>query len=273
MSKDQQERVAKQAMKGKLAQYGLSEADIKKMQSGNMSEAEQQALANKMMQNMTGGMTMQDVQFMQNMTDAERAQFMQMSGLAESGSAKIQEQKPKLQKNAKIVELVQESTKCDKQFNELKDKLIQMKEDVLQAGRTLFNEKYQQPIERWKAVQKEAFAEGALSEKYTEADKPKVEAANRKLYNAQNQEWYLECEFYEKYLPTWRDYIVKKMDICRAQLLPLMQKKKTITDKLYQMTKEPQYASGATYPYIAAVAYMETPLEIEDYGPFFDTQQ
>lgn len=270
MSEAEQERVGKEIMNQKLGSYGLSQADIAKMQSGNMSEAEQQALANKMMQNMTGGMTMQDVQFMQNMTDEERAQFMQMSGLAESTSAKMQEQKPKLQKNAKVVELIQESTKCDKQFNELKDKLIQMKEDVLQAGRTLFNEKYQQPIERWKGVQQEAIAEGALSEKYPEADKPKVEAANRKLRNAQNQEWYLECEFYEKYLPTWRDYIVKKMDICRAQLLPLMQKKKTITDKLYQMTKEPQYASGATYPYIAAVGYLETPLEIEDYGPFFD---
>ena len=76
MSKDQQERVAKQAMKGQLAQYGLSEADIKKMQSGKMSKAEQQALANKMMKNMTGGMDMNDVKFMQNMTDKERVQFM-----------------------------------------------------------------------------------------------------------------------------------------------------------------------------------------------------
>ena len=81
MSEAQQEQLGKDIMNQKLGSYGLSQADIAKMQSGNMSEAEQQALANKMMQNMTGGMTMQDVRFMQNMTDEERAQFMQMSGL------------------------------------------------------------------------------------------------------------------------------------------------------------------------------------------------
>lgn len=273
MSEAEQEKMGKDIVNQKLSGYGLSQADIAKMQSGKMSKADEQALANKMLQNMTGGMTMKDVQFMQNMTDEERAQFMEMSGLGESTSAKIKEQKPKLQKNAKVVELIQESTKCDKQFNELKDKVIQMKEDVLEAGRNLFNSNYKQSIEKWKSVQKEAIAEGALWEKYTEEDKPKVEAAARKLKNAQNQEWYLECEFYEKYLPTWRNYIVKRMDICRSQLLPIMQKKKNITDKLHQMTKEPQYASGSTYPFIAGFAYLETPLEIEDYGPFFDNNE
>ena len=47
-----------------------------------------------------------------------------------------------------------------------------------------------------------------------------------------------------------------------------MQKKKEITDKLYSITKEPQYASGAVYPFIAATAYLDTPEEIEQYGPF-----
>lgn len=268
MSEAQQEQLGKDIMNQKLGSYGLSQADIAKMQSGNMSEAEQQALANKMMQNMTGGMNMQDVRFMQNMTDEERAQFMQMSGLNESTQAKMREQKPKLQKDAKVTALIKEMIKCDKQAKEVTDKYLQMSEEVRAAGRTLYDRDYRPQLAQWEAVKKEALAEGALSEKYTQADKPKVDAANRKFDNAQNQIWKIDCAFYEKYLPTWRDNLVKKMDLCRSQLLPIMQKKKEITDKLYSITKETQYASGAVYPFTAATAYLDTPEEIEQYGPF-----
>ena len=268
MSEAEQEQLGKDIMKKKLGSYGLSQADIAKMQSGNMSEAEQQALASKMMQKMTGGMSMKDVQFMQNMTDEERAQFMQMSGLNESTQAKMKEQKPKLQKDAKVTALIQEMIKCDKQAKEITDKYIQMSEEVRAAGRALYDREYRPQLAQWEAVKKEALAEGALSEKYTEKDKPRVDAANRKFDNAQNQIWKIDCAFYEKYLPTWRDNIVKKMDMCRSQLLPIMQKKKEITDKLYSMTNEPQYASGAIHPFTAALAYLDTPEEIEQYGPF-----
>lgn len=270
MSEAEQEQLGKDIMKKKLGSFGLSQADIAKMQSGNMSEAEQQALASKMMQKMTGGMSMKDVQFMQNMTDEERAQFMQMSGLDESTQAKMREQKPKLQKDAKVTALIQEMIKCDKQAKEITDKYIQMSEEVRAAGRALYDREYRPQLAHWEAVKKEALAEGALSEKYTQEDKPRVDAANRKFDNAQNQIWKIDCAFYEKYLPTWRDNIVKKMDMCRSQLLPIMQKKKEITDKLYSMTNEPQYASGAVHPFTAALAYLDTPEEIEQYDPFDD---
>ena len=270
MSEAEQEQLGKDIMKKKLGSYGLSQADIAKMQSGNMSEAEQQALASKIMQKMTGGMSMKDVQFMQNMTDEERAQFMQMSGLDESTQAKMREQKPKLQKDAKVTALIQEMIKCDKQAKEITDKYIQMSEEVRAAGRALYDREYRPQLAHWEAVKKEALAEGALSEKYTQEDKPRVDAANRKFDNAQNQIWKIDCAFYEKYLPTWRDNIVKKMDMCRSQLLPIMQKKKEITDKLYSMTNETQYASGAVYPFTAATAYLDTPEEIEQYDPFDD---
>jgi hypothetical protein len=160
--------------------------------------------------------------------------------------------------------------KCDKQAKEITDKYIQMSEEVRAAGRALYDREYRPQLAHWEAVKKEALAEGALSEKYTQEDKPRVDAANRKFDNAQNQIWKIDCAFYEKYLPTWRDNIVKKMDMCRSQLLPIMQKKKEITDKLYSMTNEPQYASGAIHPFTAALAYLDTPEEIEQYDPFDD---
>ena len=141
MSKDQQERVAKQAMKGQLAQYGLSEADIKRMQSGKMSQAEQQALANKMMKNMTGGMDMNDVRFMQNMTDKERVQFMQMSGLAESTTAKMKED----MKKSKVSQATAKRVMAAVKEMEFTTKRVTEHEElthVMHYGDSLWNRKY-----------------------------------------------------------------------------------------------------------------------------------
>ncbi len=98
MSEAEQERVANQLVQNKLKGYGISQADIAKMQSGNMSKADEEAMTNRMIQQMTGGMTMSDIQMMQGMTDKERAQFMQASGLAEQTQAKAKENKQNAQK-------------------------------------------------------------------------------------------------------------------------------------------------------------------------------
>ena len=83
------------AMNKQLAGYGISQKDLARMQSGQMSEAEMAALASKMMEKQTGGLNMRDIQAMENMTDEERMDYMQQTGLAESTSKKMQETKPK----------------------------------------------------------------------------------------------------------------------------------------------------------------------------------
>jgi len=110
--------------------------------------------------------------------------------------------------------------------------------------------------------------EGAGAETYTDAEKATVEAASRKLKNAEYQQWLLWCEFYEKYIPLWRNAIVQQMDMVRSQEMPLMTKMKTVTNELYQLTKDEKYAIGDSYPYSTALNYLEIPEGIGDYhGP------
>ena len=58
------------------------------------------------------------------------------------------------------------------------------------------------------------------------------------------------------------------MDMVRSQEMPLMTKMKTVTNELYQLTKDEKYAIGDSYPYNAALKYLEIPEGIGDYnGP------
>ena len=268
MSEAEQERVANQIVQNKLKGYGISQADMAKMQSGNMSKADEEAMANRMIQQMTGGMTMSDIQMMQGMTDKERAQFMQASGLAEQTQAKAKENKQNAQKNANLNALIQQMQKCDRQLNELNNRMLKMDNEVKQAGRELYKQSYEQQVAKWDAVFMEAVKEGAFSEKYTEEERPMVEAAQRKADNAANQKWILLCDFYTKYIPTWRNMIVKKMDMCRSQMMPLLVEKKNISDNLYKITQDAGYAQGEIYPYIAASSYLDIPFDIDKYDPF-----
>ena len=96
MSDAEAQAMAMAAMDKKMAGLGLSQADMAKLQSGNLSEAEQQALVDKIMAAQTGGINTRDIQAMQNMSDEERMDYMQMTGLAESGNKKSKENQPKL---------------------------------------------------------------------------------------------------------------------------------------------------------------------------------
>ena len=222
MSKDQQERVAKQAMKGQLVQYGLSEADIKRMQSGKMSQAEQQALANKMMKNMTGGMDMNDVRFMQNMTDKERVQFMQMSGLAESTTAKMKED----MKKSKVSQATAKRIMAAVKEMEFTTKRVTEHEElthVMHYGDSLWNRKYKAKDE---ALHKRL---GQLAAKLEELwvghmDGGKDNRAALKAVEAQAKQvkleiWENENAYYAEYIPMYRDRCFARLrqrhdDVC-----------------------------------------------------------
>ena len=80
MSKAQQEALAKQAMKGRLGNMGISMEDLEAVQSGKMTEKE---LADKMMAQQTGGLTVTDMEFIanNNLSAEETQQFMEMAGI------------------------------------------------------------------------------------------------------------------------------------------------------------------------------------------------
>ncbi|MBO7116438.1 MAG: hypothetical protein J6V87_05265 [Prevotella sp.] len=244
MSKDQQERVAKQAMKGQLAQYGLSEADIKKMQSGKMSQAEQQALTNKVMAHMTGGMTVDDMRFMQGMTDKERVQFMQMSGLAESTTAKMKEDMKKSkvsQTTAKrIMGAVEEMEHTTKHVTEHKDLT-----HIMHYGDSLWNRKYKAKDE---ALHKRL---GQLAAKLEElwvgqADGGKDNRAALKAVEAQAKQvkleiWENENAYYAEYIPMYHREIGALLDYVKGTMMSAYRSWKSAYDQAYKETKEAQW--------------------------------
>lgn len=228
-----------------LSGMGLSAADIAKLQSGNVSRAEAEALAAKMVAT--------------------------QSGLGESMGAKAAADKGKNTKKADEAALVQDLARYNRLLNELHERMEKKLADAVKAGQNMYNNTYKKKIDQWESVRSEAMREGAGLEKYDAADEGKVEAASRKLANAEHQQWLARCEFYEKFIPMWRNAIVEQMDMVRSQEMPLMQEKKMATNKLYELTKDVKYAVGDSYPVSAAIKYLEIPEILGDYDSYVVT--
>ena len=268
MSEAQREQVARAQANSTLSGLGLSQAEIAKLQSGNVTEAEAQALAAKMVAAQTGGMTMADDQAMQGMTKEQQQKYLEESGLQESMGAKAKADKSKTNKNSRVATLEADLARLTRQHLELDSRIEKVLTDAIKKGQDMYNNGYKNQIAQWEKARSEAMREGAGAETYTDAEKATVEAASRKLKNAEYQQWLLWCEFYEKYIPLWRNAIVQQMDMVRSQEMPLMTKMKTVTNELYQLTKDEKYAIGDSYPYSAALKYLEIPEGIGDYnGP------
>ena len=246
MSKSQQEKVAKQAVKGQLAQYGLSEADIKKMQSGKMTKAEQDALTNKVMKQMTGGMDMNDVRFMQGMTDKERMEFMQMSGLAESTTAKMEADK----KKSKVSQAtLKQLNKVIKERGFTTNRVIEHKElnHVMEYGDSLWNHKYEATAASLRKKQ------GALAAKLEElwhdaANGKNVEAQLEAVreQGRQNQLniWENENKFYAEYIPLYHRALGGMLDYIKGTVMSAYRNWKNVYDKAYKETGEQQWMLG-----------------------------
>lgn len=239
MSKDQQEKVAKQAVKGKLSQYGLSEADIKKMQSGKMSQADQRALVNKVMAHQTGGMTADDVKFMQGMTDKERKTFMEQSGLAESTTAKIKEDMKKAkvsQATAKrIMSAVKEMEFTTERVREHKDLT-----HVMVYGDSLWSRKYEPSIA---SMRKKI---GPLAAKYEElwqkgAPKSQLKAVADQIHQIKMDIWECENKFYEEYVPLYQREIGGLLGYIKGTVMSAFRSWKAAYDQAYKETKEARF--------------------------------
>ena len=276
MSKDQQQRVAKQSVKGQLAQYGLSEADIKKMQSGKMSQADQQALVNKVMAHQTGGMTADDVKFMQGMTDKERKTFMEQSGLAESTTAKIKEDMKKAkvsQATAKrIMSAVKEMEFTTERVREHKDLT-----HVMVYGDSLWSRKYEPSIA---SMRKKI---GPLAAKYEElwqkgAPKSQLKAVADQIHQIKMDIWECENKFYEEYVPLYQREIGGLLGYIKGTVMSAFRSWKAAYDQAYKETKEARFMlseAQITEPvefyaaYLGAISNYNTNLK----GEVFDEEK
>ena len=96
-------------------------------------------------------------------------------------------------------------------------------------------------------------------EKYTEEDRPKVEAETKKYNELAVQIWKLQNEFYAKYIPMWRKALLASMDFCKNTLIPIEQQRKEVTEQLYEMTQD-------------ANSRWATPIPLWGLGPIWTSQ-
>ena len=235
MSEAEQEKMAMAMAQKKLAGLGLNLSDLPK-DGEELSDAQRQALAAKVM------------------------------AKAKSG------QLP--QANPKQAELMMKLS----ELNNEEGRLMMTIDDPLKAaaeeGRKLYARDYQAKVDALEKQQRELVAQGyALSEKFTEEDRPRVEADNKKFHELTIQQWEQECDFYSKYIPMWRKAVLASMDICKKTLVPIEKQRQEITQQLYDLTQDANYTMGDTYPIVGAAAYLDQSAKLGDYDDYLKPQE
>jgi hypothetical protein len=134
-------------MKNRMGALGLSQADMVKLQSGNLSEAETLALMGKVMATQTGGLTEKDIEAMSHMTEEQRKDFMQESELVGvSISAKMAADKGKRAKNKQEYQLITKLQALESQIKAVTDDFRNKENQIRQAGYALYERNYKARI-------------------------------------------------------------------------------------------------------------------------------
>lgn len=265
MSEAEAKKMAMSKMNSSLSSLGLSQADIAKMQSGNLSEAEQKALADKVMAAQTGGLTTKDVKAMENMSEQQRQDFMEESGLGASMSKKMEADKGKRAADRKHTELVQELQRLSARAMDKQNEAIGKKDIARKEGKKLYASKYAKRIESLEEAMGQAIRDGAGEEKYRNEDAGRVKEATDRFQALNKQRHAALCEFYAEYIPLWRDAVAASIDCCRSELLPVLKERQQVEEKLYSLTRSVEYSLSANTPFLASDLYFELSKDIVDF--------
>ena len=260
MSEAEAKALAMSSMQGRLSSMGLSQADFAKLQCSNLSDEEAKAMASKVMAKQTGGLTAKDIEAMSNMSDEERAAFMQESGLGASMTAKMNADKGKRASSQKQYQLVTELISLGQQEYALQQKAVGMIESARKDGVALFDRKYRKADAEYRAeISRAAWAmDNAISAADVKAAQAWMRAAESKWFNNMSR-------FYAEYIPLYRDAVAGAMDCCRALLLPVKRQHKEVMEKLYALTQSAEYALSDSIPFEASSMYFELSEKITEF--------
>lgn len=233
----------------------------------NMSEAEQEKMAMAMAQKKLAsmGISLSDLpQEGEELSDAQ-AQALAAKVMAKQKAGGLPQTNPKLAElQLKLAEL-----------NSEESRLVMTIDDPLKAaaeeGRNLYAKDYQEKIDALE-TQKRSLTY-AYMEKFTDEDRPRVEAESKKARELTLQQWELESDFYAKYIPKWRKAILASMDFCKKTIIPLQKQRQDITRQLYELTQDANYTMGDTYPLVGAVGYLEQSGKLGGYDDYLKPQE
>ena len=258
MSDAQLEAMAKQAVKGRLGNLGVSMADLEAVQSGKMSEKE---LANKMMAKATGGLTVSDVEFIDknNMSPEEIAQFMQMAGISEGVQAAAAKGKKDAAVMAKVGPLLDKVGRLTRRLNEIGEKTHNLRLEARTAGIDLWNRSYKQRVE---TLEKELEALGGYDEMNIDKEH------NRKVKIKEEQHQTYIKEYNSKYIPLWRNAIIACLNVVTTEIPPVDKELRDTYAELYKLTGDSQFDALSKLPAEIAEEYMGQAELIDRYDDY-----
>ncbi len=140
------EEIAKQnAMKQMQQQYGLSQEQMKQMQSGKMSAAEKQALANQVLQQQTN-MSMGEVQNLSKMSEAGKKAYMEAYGTEMMATRQTAQNQQNAANAKNLNQLIAEQQALNAKVNETSMKISNLYSSIENDPELL---KSYQNIEKW----------------------------------------------------------------------------------------------------------------------------
>lgn len=266
MSKAQQEALAKQAVKGRLGNMGISMEDLEAVQSGKMTEKE---LADKIMAQQTGGLTVTDMEFIanNNLSAEETQQFMEMAGIDQK---KLQAYAAKGQKqdarNAKLAPLIEKIERLNKRGADLMQKPSKLRREAQAAGKEIYNRTYRQQVDRLNAeiadLEEKMIGGDAMSDAQVAHDK----AIGKQIEIKQDQINKFMHEYYTKSIPLWRNGVIAAMNVYKNEYLPLERERKQVFSEMYKLTGDPSYEAHSKVPETAADYFLSAADYIDWYN-------
>lgn len=248
---------------GRMSGMGLSASDIAKMQSGNLSEAEQMALANKVMK-AQGGMTSDDLAKLEKM----------MGDAQNSGS---QEQMAEAAKQLSAIQSRGSSSKSARSTGILKmqemDRTLldglkegnSREEAARQKGYDLYEKKYRTQVKEIEKGLHQAIMDGAFEECPVPGTEERCAAAARRYEALTKQKFAVECKFYEEYLPVWRSAIAGAMEYYKTDVMKLSKEREAFRKEMFTQTGDTAFMAPAFTPQSVAQEYFSLSKDILDY--------
>ncbi|MBR0110060.1 MAG: hypothetical protein IJM05_05640 [Bacteroidales bacterium] len=253
---------AKGAAMGRMSGMGLSAADIQKLQSGELSEEEQLAFANKVMK-AQGGPTSSDLETISKMMEAQNA------GANPEQAAEIGKQLSTYQsrgasgkgKKSGILQL----NEMDRTLLDALKEGDNRKDEARSKGIELYEKKYRnQVIEIEKGIH-QAIMDGALDELPAPGTEARCEAAAKRFQALKKQEFAVVCKFYEEYLPIWRNAIAGAMQYYKTDVMKLSEEREAFRAQQFAQTGSTEFMAPAFTPDAVAQQYFEIAKDIADY--------
>ena len=252
---------AKASAMGRLSGMGLSASDIAKMQSGELSEAEQKALANKVMK-AQGGMTSDDISKLGKIMEAQN-----------SGSP---EEAAELAKQLSAVQARGSSSQGSRagllRMNEMDRTLIDSfkegdnrKAAAQEKGHQLYEKKYRSQVKEIEKGLRQAIMDGALDELPVPGTEERCAAAAKRFEALIRQRFAVECRFYEEYLPIWRSAIAGAMEYYKTEVMKLSEEREAFRSQMFAQTGSTEFMAPAFTPEAVARMYFDLSKDIADY--------